>query len=104
MIISLEDKLSSIQRYTPKSVRKRGLLDIGGTVLKSLFGTATVLDLNVLHSAVSELDKKQDNLAHFLERQLSYFKQLDDTATFNHALHSWVHPFDFKFELGYFVT
>jgi hypothetical protein len=84
MLLSLEDRLSRIQRYSPKSWRKRGLLDIGGSVLKSLFGTAMVLDLNELHSAVNELDRKQDNLTHSLEWQLLYFKHLDDPVTFNH--------------------
>jgi hypothetical protein len=84
MLLSLEDKLSSMQRYTPKPLRKRELLDIGGIVLRSLFGTATVLDLDELDSAVKELERKQDNLAHPLERQLSYFKQPDDTVTLNH--------------------
>jgi hypothetical protein len=42
---ALTEKLAHIQRFLPRPTRKRGLLNIGGTILKSLFGTATVVDL-----------------------------------------------------------
>jgi hypothetical protein len=46
---SLKAKLENIQRFLPRPTRKRGLLNIGGTILKSLFGTATVVDLQSVH-------------------------------------------------------
>jgi exonuclease VII small subunit len=48
------------------------------------FGVARVADLAELHSVISELDRKQENLGHSMERQVSYIKQLDSTVTFNH--------------------
>ena len=38
-------------------MRKRGLLDIGGSIAKSLFGTATVKDVNILKQHMEELAK-----------------------------------------------
>jgi hypothetical protein len=52
--------------------------------LKSVFGTATVLDLDALHAVIDELHKKQDVVIHSLDSQLTYFKQLDDTLKFDH--------------------
>jgi hypothetical protein len=42
---ALQEKLANIQRFLPRPPRKRGLLNVGGTILKTLFGTATVVDL-----------------------------------------------------------
>jgi hypothetical protein len=41
---ALEKKLSSLRQFLPKANRKRGVLDAGGIVLRTLFGTATAMD------------------------------------------------------------
>jgi tetrahydromethanopterin S-methyltransferase subunit B len=58
-------------------------LNASGVVLKTLFGTATVMDLSELHNAVDKLSRNQDSVAHSLSQQVTYFKQLDDAVTFN---------------------
>jgi len=37
---------------------------MAGDLLKILFGTATVSDLNVLHSTVDTLSKNQETVSH----------------------------------------
>jgi hypothetical protein len=81
---SIAEKLASVRRFLPRNSRKRGLFNIGGSILKSLFGTVTVLDLDGLHVTIDELHKKQDVVTHSLDRQVTYFKQLDDTVKFDH--------------------
>ena len=41
---SLESKLINLKRFLPKPERRRGLLNVGGSILKLIFGTATVAD------------------------------------------------------------
>jgi hypothetical protein len=57
-----EAKLADLKEYLLKADRRWGFLDIGGTVLKTLFGRATVADLNDLHATVNDLHKKQDTI------------------------------------------
>jgi hypothetical protein len=81
---SLESKLSGVRRYLPKPSRKRGLLNLGGSILRFLFGAATDIDLEQLHVAIHNLNDKQDHVAHALDQQMTYFKRMDDTINFNY--------------------
>jgi hypothetical protein len=81
---SFEDKLANLKRYSPRANRRRGLINAGGSILKALFGTATVLDLDMLHSTVDELHRKQYTIVHSMNQQVTYFKQLDGTVRFNY--------------------
>jgi hypothetical protein len=47
--------------------------------MQILFGTATESDLNSLHSTVDVLNKKQNEIVHAVNQQVTYFKQLDGT-------------------------
>jgi hypothetical protein len=85
-LLSLRTRLASIQRYLPRSIRKRSLFDIGGSALKLLFGVATTLDLHSLHEAVEDLHRRQDSVAHSIDKQLTYFRQLDETVTADHSI------------------
>jgi hypothetical protein len=71
---SLKEKLESIQKFLPRPTKKRGLFNIGGTVLKSLFGTATLLDLQSLHETIDDLHRRQDSVTHSLHHQLTSIK------------------------------
>jgi hypothetical protein len=44
----------------PPPVKKRGILNIAGMLLKSLFGTATMMDL-------SELEEKRESMTQALD-------------------------------------
>jgi TfoX/Sxy family transcriptional regulator of competence genes len=81
---SLKDKLDRIRCFLSRTSRKRGLFNLGSTVLKSLFGTATVLVLEVLHATVQELNRIHDAVTNSLDRQLMYYRQLDDAVKFDH--------------------
>jgi tetrahydromethanopterin S-methyltransferase subunit B len=69
---TLVDKVTNLKRFLSPSTRKRGLLDLGGGVLKVLFDTATVQDINSLHHTIDELHKKQEEVAHSVEQQVTY--------------------------------
>jgi hypothetical protein len=73
-----------LKEYLQKADKRRGFLVIGGTFLKTLFGIATVADLNDFHATVNDLHKKQDSIVHAKKQQVTYFKQLDVTVRFNH--------------------
>jgi hypothetical protein len=56
---------------------KRGLFNVGGTILIRLIGTVTVLDLNEIHATVEELHQKHDAITHSIDRHLIYFREID---------------------------
>jgi hypothetical protein len=82
-LIAVENKLADLKECLPKADKRRGFLDIGGTLLKT-FGIATVTDLSDLHAAVNDLHRKQDTIVHSINQQVTYLKQLDGTVRFNH--------------------
>jgi hypothetical protein len=43
---ALDDKVTTLKRFLSPTNRKRGFVDLGGRVLKVLFGTNTVQDIN----------------------------------------------------------
>jgi hypothetical protein len=81
---SLKEKLENIHRFLPRPKMKRGLLNIGGTILKSLFGTATFVDLRSLHETMDSLQRRQESVTHSLDRQLTYVKDLDESVRNDH--------------------
>jgi len=52
---TLDSKLLEFNKFLTRLDRRRGLLNIGGTVLKTLFGTATISDIQELHSVSDDL-------------------------------------------------
>ena len=90
VVNSLENTLTNLKRHLPRAHRKRGLLNVGGSCLKVLFGTATVTDLADLHSTVDALSQKQGEVVHALNHQLTYIKQMDATVRTDHeAIANW---------------
>ena len=81
---SLESKLINLKRFLPKPERRRGLLNVGGSILKLIFGTAIVAELANLHTTVDDLKQKQGEVVHALNRKLTYFKQMDSTVKLDH--------------------
>ena len=80
---SFEVKLANLKRYLPKADMRRGWINAGGSILKAIFGVATVWDLGELHTTVDVLHRKQDEIVHSMNRQVTYFKQLDGTVRFH---------------------
>jgi len=56
---------------------------MAGGLLKILFGTATLSDLNVLHSTLDTLSKDQETVSHAVNQQINLFKQLDKAVNHN---------------------
>jgi hypothetical protein len=80
----VENKLAELKEYLPKASKRRGLIDLGGSILKNLFGFATVADLSGLHTTVDDLHGKKDTIVHSLNQRLTYLKQLDGTVRLNY--------------------
>jgi hypothetical protein len=80
LLENLEDKLHDFHQVLPQSDIRRGLLDFGGTILKNLFGTATLSDIRSLHEVLKTLQLQNSNMSHSLSNQLTYVKKLS-TAT-----------------------
>jgi hypothetical protein len=59
LLTTLELKLQSFKQILLKLDPRRGLLNLGGTMLKALFGTAVVSDMTQLHNLFDELQSNQ---------------------------------------------
>jgi hypothetical protein len=82
-LTSVENKLTDLKEYLPKADKRMGLLDVGGTLLKTLFLIATVAELSDIHTTIGDLHRKQDTIVHSLKQKVTYLKQLDGTVRFN---------------------
>jgi CII-binding regulator of phage lambda lysogenization HflD len=82
-LLTVEKKIANLQRFVPRTLRRRGWVDAGGMVLKTLFGVAREADLAGLQAVTSELDRKSDSLAHSIEHHVTYIKQLDKSVGIN---------------------
>jgi hypothetical protein len=76
-------KLSNLGQFTPKLDPRRGLLNIGGMFLKTLFGTAKVTDLNSLQVTLEKLESHQDDVVSSMENKVTYIKRLDSVTSTN---------------------
>jgi hypothetical protein len=79
----LEDKLHDFYQILPRPDPLRGLLNLGGNILKTVFGTATVSDVHELHSILDDLQNRHSDIVHSLANQLSYVKKVADTTSLN---------------------
>jgi hypothetical protein len=80
---SLENRLEDLKDLLPKVDARRGLLNLGGSVLKVLFGTVTVADLEKLHETVERLHRNEKTVVHAVNQHVTYIKHLDDSVKFN---------------------
>jgi tetrahydromethanopterin S-methyltransferase subunit B len=67
----------------PRLDRRRGLVNVAGSIFKTLFGVATVIDLDKLHDAVNKLHDTQSDLVHSVNEQLTCLRSLDSLVKFN---------------------
>jgi hypothetical protein len=84
MLGTLEHKLEVVRKFSPRVSPKRGLVDAGALLLKTIFGTAMAGDVDVLHKTVELMHWRQDDVIHSLDQQSSYFRTLDSMVRFNH--------------------
>jgi tRNA splicing ligase len=78
----LEDKINDFYQILPRPDPRRGLINLGGNILKSIFGTATVSDVHELHS-VLDFQNRNSYIIHSLSNQLTYVKKEADTTSLN---------------------
>ena len=74
---TLELKLLYFQQILPRRNRRRGLLNLGGAVLQTLFGVATNSDIHLLHDNLNELQSSTSDIVHSLSSQVIYIKKHD---------------------------
>jgi hypothetical protein len=60
--------------------RRRGLFNFVGQVLKFLFGTATASEV---HSILSRIDHKNNDVIHAMEEQMTQLRTVDSKARQN---------------------
>jgi hypothetical protein len=68
---TLEVRLREFLQLLSRLDKRRGLVDLGESILKTLFGTATIADLHNVHSTLSELEAKDAVISHSLNNQIS---------------------------------
>ena len=56
----LEDKLNDFYHTLPRPDPRRGLLILGGNIVKTIFGTATVSDIHELHGVLDLQNRISD--------------------------------------------
>jgi hypothetical protein len=83
LLNTLESRLANFQQLLPRLDRCPGLLNLGGTILKTLFGIATLSDSNQLHGTINELKSKKADIVHSLANQLTYVKGLGQNTRVN---------------------
>ena len=77
LLDTLETRIQNFRHLLPKPDNRRGLMNIGGTALKVLFGVATASDVMRLHQTIEEFEAKNADTTHSLESQMTYVKNLD---------------------------
>jgi mannitol-specific phosphotransferase system IIBC component len=85
-LTSLEQKLSELKKILPRVDSRRGLINLGSSFLKALFCTATVMDLDKLHSTVRELHENEKTIIHSVNQRVTYTKQLDESVKLKRVL------------------
>ena len=83
MLDTLEVRLYNFQQLLPKLDLRRGLINFNGTILKSLFGTATIEDIHLLHETFDGLKSTTSEIVHSLNSPLTYVKKLDTLTNAN---------------------
>jgi hypothetical protein len=79
----LEDEIDTFREMLPCLDKRRAVLSAVGSMLKWAFGTATLLDVEVLHESVDEMHRTEGDIIHSVNRQMTYLKTLDCAVKFN---------------------
>ena len=89
LLNTLEVRIYNFQQLLPRLDRRRGLINFGGTVPKTLFGTVTIADIHLLHETLDGLESTTSDIVHSLNSQLTYVKKLDTVAVSNVPSRGW---------------
>jgi len=58
MLYTLDSRQNEFHQVLPRLDTRRSLINIGGTILKTLFGNAIDSDLLLLHDVVNDLHQR----------------------------------------------
>jgi len=83
LLDTLEFKHSDFYQILPKLDSRRGLINLGGTILKTLFGTATVTYIHLLHETIDKLKLNNTDISHSSTDQITCIKKLDAANKIN---------------------
>jgi hypothetical protein len=83
LLETLDSRLNEFHQVLPRLDPRRGLVDFGSIILKTIFGTATVSDIHLLHDIIDELKQKNSDITHSLSNQLTYVKDLSTSSKVN---------------------
>ena len=67
----MECKLNDFYQFLPLLDHQCSILGSGGTILRTMFGTATLADLSKLHNTLDELKDKNSDIVHSLSNQVT---------------------------------
>jgi flagellar capping protein FliD len=77
LLKTLETKLSDFQQASPRLNPRTGLINLGGSASKILFGTATSADVRSLHETLNALQVSHSDVVQSLSGHLTYIKKLN---------------------------
>jgi len=83
LVGTLERKINDIQQLFPRMDSRRGLFNVGGVLLKSLFGVATNVDTHKLHESLNGLKDDYNDVIHSMSKQLTYIRKFDTLTELN---------------------
>jgi hypothetical protein len=68
LLKTLESRLNNFKQFLPKLDPRRGLINAGSIVLRTLFGTATIADLHALHETLVIIQHSQSSYTPFRDK------------------------------------
>jgi hypothetical protein len=91
IIQGVDEEVRDLERLLPDELlgnvrntrRRRGLFNFGRHILKFLFGTATVSEVQRVHSILSRINHKNNYVIHAVEAQLTLLRTVDGRARQN---------------------
>ena len=83
LLYTLELRLHYFQQILPRRDRPRGLLNLGGEVVKTIYGVGTNSDMHLLHNTLNELQSSTSDIDHSVAYQVTNVKKLDTTTKVN---------------------
>ena len=83
MLHTLESNLNYFHQILPRLDARRGLVNLAGHVMKTLFGTGMDSDIHLLHDVINDFQRKNADITHSLSNQLTYVKDLSTATKIN---------------------
>jgi hypothetical protein len=79
----LEEEINIFRKMLPLLDKRRAVFSAVGSMLKWVFGTSTLLDVEELHRTVDKMHKTKGDIIHSVNHQMTYSKTRDTAVKFN---------------------